>query len=104
MPRAGWDSAAVEPRTAADTATARNTPLDVKICDAQRIVLDELAPWLDHVAHQAREDFVGHVGLRDLDTKQRAVGRVQCRFPKLLGIHFAKTLVALDAETLASRG
>src|SRR5437764_12703803 len=84
--------------------TAGLASLDVEIGDAQRIVLDELAAGLDDVAHEAREDLVGDVRLRDLDAEQRAVGRVQRRFPQLLGVHFAKTLVALNRETLPAGG
>ena len=41
--------------------------LDVQIGDAERVFLDELAARLHDVAHQAREDFVGNVGLIDYD-------------------------------------
>jgi hypothetical protein len=70
---------------------------------AEGVFLDEFAAWLDHVAHQPGEDFVGDVGLRDFDPQQRAIGRVERGFPQLLGIHFAKAFVALDAETAAAR-
>ena len=95
------DAAALTP---APIAVAAEWFLDVEVGDAQRIVLDELAARLDHVAHQPREDLVGDVGLRDFDPKQRAVGRIERRFPQLLGVHFAKTLVALDRQALAPRG
>src|SRR6476619_2776408 len=77
--------------------------LDVQVRDAQRIVLDELAAGFDHVAHQPGEDLVGDIGLRDFNAEQRAVGGVERRLPQLLGVHFPKALVALDAETLAAR-
>ena len=81
-----------------------NGSSDVEVGDAERIVLDELAARLDDVAHQPREDLVGDVGLRDFDPQQRAVGRVERGFPQLLGVHFAKALVALDDEALAAGG
>ena len=43
------------------------TALNIQIDDAQCVVLDERAPFLHHVAHQSGEDFVGRVGLGDLD-------------------------------------
>jgi hypothetical protein len=65
-------------------------------CDAQRILLDELAARLDHVAHQLGEDRVGDIGLVDLHHQHRAVLRIERGFPELLGVHLAETLVALD--------
>ncbi len=38
---------------------ATHRTLHVEIADIQRVVLDELAAWLDDVAHQNREHFVG---------------------------------------------
>src|SRR6185369_13123875 len=78
--------------------------LNVEVRDAEGIILNELAARFDDVAHQAREDLVGDIGLRDFDAEQRAVRRIERRFPQLLGVHFAKTLVALDRETLSARG
>ena len=42
------------------------SPLDVQVPHVQRVLLDELAPRLDLVAHQRREDLVGLVGVLDL--------------------------------------
>src|SRR3954467_2008 len=78
--------------------------LDVEIGDAEGIVLDELAARLDDIAHQAGENLVGDVGLSDFDPKQRAVGGVERGLPQLLGVHFAKTFVALDRQALAPGG
>ena len=36
---------------------------DVEVCDIESIVLNELAPRLDHIAHQAGEDFIRDVGI-----------------------------------------
>ena len=41
--------------------------LDVQIGDAEGVVLDELAAGFDDVAHQAGENLVGDVGLRDFN-------------------------------------
>src|SRR5947209_4834012 len=90
--------------TPAPIAVSREWFLDVQVRDAERIVLDELAARFDHVTHQPREDLVGDVGLRDFDAKQRAVGGVERGLPQLLGVHFAKTLVALDRQPLAPGG
>src|SRR6476619_1747598 len=38
---------------------------DVEVGDLQRVVLDELATRLDHVAHERREDLVGRDGVFD---------------------------------------
>ncbi len=48
---------------------------------AQRIVLDEFAARLHHVAHQLGEDVVGLVDFLDLDLQQRALVGVQRGFP-----------------------
>ena len=39
-------------------AESTAAPLNVEVRHLQRIVLDERPPWLDHVAHQRREDLV----------------------------------------------
>src|SRR5512139_463065 len=39
---------------------------------AERVFLDEVAPRLDHVAHQLGEDVVGLVDLLDLHLQERA--------------------------------
>ena len=50
---------------------------------AERIVLDEFAARLDHVAHQLGEDVVGLVDLLDLHLQQRARVGVERGFPEL---------------------
>src|SRR4029079_8413656 len=72
--------------TPSPIAAAGEWFLDVEVGDVQGIVLDELAPGLDDVAHQADENLVGDVGLRNLDAEQRPVGGVERRFPQLLGV------------------
>src|SRR5688500_14442582 len=48
----------------------------VQIDHLERVLLDELAPRLDHVAHERREDVPGLVRLLDRDLEQRALGGV----------------------------
>jgi len=43
---------------------------NVQISDTQGIFLNELPARFDDVAHQARENFIGDVGLFDLDLQQ----------------------------------
>src|SRR5690606_20241211 len=51
--------------TAAAAGTSTRRRSDVEVGDLQRVVLDELAPRLDDIAHQGAEDLVG--GDRVLD-------------------------------------
>ena len=64
----------------------------------------EFAPGLDFVAHQPGEQHVGVGGVVDLDLQQRAHIGIERRFPQLLGVHLAKTLVALHGQALAAGG
>src|SRR5579884_1429621 len=77
--------------------------LDVEVRDAQRVVLDELATRFDDITHEAREDLIRDIGLRNLDSEQRTVCRIESSLPKLLRVHFSKTLVALNGQSLATR-
>jgi hypothetical protein len=58
---------------------------------AERVVLDELAARLDHVAHQLGEDVVG-VNL--LDLQQRALVGIECGLPELARVNFAESFIA----------
>src|SRR4051794_33162447 len=91
-----------EPLTPTPIAVAYEWFLDVQIGDIERIVLDELTPRFDDIAHQPGENLVGNVSLRDLNPKQRAVRRIESGFPQLLRIHLAKALVAGDGKTPAT--
>jgi len=53
----------------------------VKVLDVEGVLLDELAPRFDDIAHQLGEDIVGLGEIVDLDLKQIARLRVQCRLP-----------------------
>src|SRR3546814_5979642 len=64
----------------ADRSPARASmrrPSDVEVGDLQRVVLDELAPRFDDIAHQGREDLVG--GDRVLDPHLQQAARVGIR-------------------------
>ena len=74
---------------------------DVEVGDVERVFLDEFAARFDDIAHQPGEDRVGRVGFAFVDPQERAGNGVERRFPQLLGVHFAKALVALDAQPLA---
>ena len=55
--------------------SARHGSSDVQVGDAEGVLLDELAAGFDDVAHQAGEDLVGDVRLRDLDrSSERLAG------------------------------
>src|SRR5262245_30503560 len=68
----------------------------------ERVLLDEHAARLNVVAHQLVEDRVGFVDLLDGDLKQRTGVDVKRRLPKLLRVHLAQALVALQGEALAA--
>src|SRR3546814_3121057 len=64
----------------ADRSPARASmrrPSDVEVGDLQRVVLDELAPRFDDIAHQGREDLVG--GDRVLDPHLQQADRKSTR-------------------------
>src|SRR5215468_8115895 len=77
---------------------------DVEVTHVECVLLDELPPRLDLVAHQGGEDLVGLVCILDLDLEQRARLGVHGRLPELRRVHLAETLVALDLEALARGG
>src|SRR6185295_6006185 len=95
-----WATAGPAARRAASRVA---TSLDIEVRYLQRIVLDEVAARLDHVAHQGGEDLVGLVGVVYLDLQQGARLRIERGFPKLVGIHLAQPLVALDCDAFAAR-
>src|ERR1039458_9679147 len=74
---------------------------DVEIHDRECILLDELSPRLDLIAHQRGEDLVGGHGVLDPHLHEPSRLRVDRGLPKLLGIHLAQALVALYRLTFA---
>ena len=60
--------------------------------------LDKLLAGLHLVAHKDIEEAVGLLGVVNGHLFHRPGLRVHRRVPQLLGIHFAKTLVALNID------
>src|SRR5439155_1257199 len=60
--------------------------LHVEVGYLQRIADDELAPRLDHVAHEGAEHLGRLLTVADLDLQQRAERRIERGLPKLLRI------------------
>src|SRR5262245_46253587 len=71
----------------------------------ERVVLDELAPVLDDLAHQLREEHLGLGGVLDGHLLQRARLRIHRRLAELVRVHLAQALesVEADARLLAHR-
>ena len=67
------------------------------------VLLDELAPRFDGVAHQRREEAVGGVRVLDVDADQQPLRRVHRRLPELLGVHLAEALEARELHALLGR-
>src|SRR2546421_12743085 len=61
---------------------------------------DEVAPWLDLIAHQRREDPVGRALVLDVDPDEHPVRRVHRRLAELIGVHLAEALEAAHLHTL----
>src|SRR5580693_7360549 len=68
--RAGWDAGLSEGFAAHARPPAVKPGSHVKVRDAQRVLLDELAPRLDDVAHELDENVVGLVDLADLNLQK----------------------------------
>src|SRR5262249_19483701 len=73
---------------------------DVQVSHGKGVLFDELAPRLDQVAHERREDLIRLDAVLDLHLEERARRRVHRRLPQLLRVHLAQTLVPLDGEPL----
>src|SRR5688572_2012920 len=76
--------------------------LDVQVRDFARVVLDELAPGLDAVAHQHREDLRRLQVFADGDLLERAVLGVHRGVEELVGVHLAEALEALQRHAVAA--
>src|SRR5438270_8210185 len=73
---------------------------DIQEAHVGRVLLDEISPRLDLVAHQAREPEIGGRGILDVDANENAASGVHGRFPELAVVHLAETLEAADLYTL----
>src|SRR5580704_10492138 len=76
-------------------------PSDVEIRHRQRILLDELTPRLDLIAHQRGEDLIRRYRVLDAHLQQPPRLRIDRGLPELLGIHLTQSLVALYRLALA---
>src|SRR3954463_5717142 len=95
--RFAWDT-----RKAYRGQTSPSTSSDVEIAHVERVLFDELAPRLDQIAHQLREDAIGLFHLFDLHLEKVATLRIHRRLPELLRVHLAQAFVALELEALAT--
>ena len=57
---------------------------------------DELAAWVDVLAHEQLEDLGHRVDVVEGDPPQGAVRRIHGRLRELVGVHLAEALVPLD--------
>ena len=78
--------------------------LHVEVSDVERVVLDELAPRLDLVAHQRGEHLVRLGVVLGADLQQRPVLGIHRRGPQRVRVHLAETLVAVDGDALLAGG
>jgi hypothetical protein len=69
---------------------------------AKRIILDEFAAGLDHIAHQLGEDVVGLVDLLDLHLQEGTFIGVERGLPELIRVHLAETFVTLKLDAFAA--
>src|SRR5215216_2910104 len=76
--------------------------LHVQVGDFACVVLDELTPWLDAVAHQHREDLVGRARVVDADHLKRPVLGGHRGVEELVGVHLAEPLEALERNAVAA--
>src|SRR3546814_1993369 len=81
---------------ASSARASMRRPSDVEVGDLQRVVLDELAPRFDDIAHQGREDLVGGDRVLDPHLQQAARVGIDRGVPQLFGVHLAQALEALD--------
>src|SRR5690349_25162574 len=78
--------------------------LDIQVLDVESVVLDELAPRLDLVAHQRGEHEVGLRMIFGFHLQQRALRGIHRRLPQRVRVHLAEALVAVDGNALLAGG
>src|SRR5437870_10952308 len=64
------------------------------------VVLDEVAPRLDLVAHEHGEDAICDGGILERHLSERACRRGHRGFTELVGVHLAEALEALQPHAL----
>lgn len=62
---------------------------DIQLANVERVGLDEVAPWLDLVAHQHGENLLCFHRIVDTNLEQHPAIRVHSGLPELVRIHFA---------------
>src|SRR6266702_1741094 len=85
------------------SACATAETLDPRLGVDERVLgvlLDELAPGLDVLAHQHREHPVGGGSVLERDPQQVPARRVHRGLPELLGLHLREPLEPLDVHLL----
>src|SRR5262245_14020602 len=77
------------PRTPAAPAACyrRGVPSDVDVLGFQRVLFDEVPPWVDGVPHQDGEDRVGFDGVVDPNLEETPALRVHRGGPELFWVH-----------------
>src|SRR5690606_31586432 len=70
--------------------------LDIQVLHSQRIRFDKLPARVHLVTHQGSEELVGTDRILDGYLQHASALRIHGRFPQLLRIHFAQSLVALQ--------
>src|SRR5690625_2069297 len=60
------------------------------------VALDELAPWLNGIAHECAENAIGRRGIVDGHLLQAPRRGVHGSLPQLLGVHLTETFITLD--------
>ena len=86
-----------QPQRAEEVLIARMR-LHIQILHQIRVLLDELPPRLNLIAHQQREDFIRRHCVLWRNLHHRAGLGVHGRLPQLLGAHFAQAFVALNVR------
>src|SRR5712692_10531298 len=71
--------------------------LHVKVANFQGVLLNEITPRRDLVAHEDGEDVLDPGKVFEFDLEQHAGFRVHGGLPELPRVHFAETFVALEA-------
>src|SRR3990172_13316209 len=61
---------------------------------------DKLFALFYLIAHKYGKDFIGFYCILNLSKKEGSFLRVHCGIPKLLRVHFTKSFVALDVNSL----
>jgi hypothetical protein len=65
---------------------------NVEVLYLERVLLDELAPGLDIVAHQRGKQVIGPGDIFELNLEQGPLRGVHGRIPELVGVHLAEAL------------